>query len=300
MPSAVSAGAEQRANFITSIANSVNGLRWLSLVLVQLGPKIVPPSCSRLPQIGTILLSASQRVLRPPAKATRFTVNMTNSINRRRASALSETAKLRPRIILFALLLVFGNAPFGRAANRKNAEPSAKASLSKAPIVGINNFGQVDAHLFRGAQPEPAAYSELKALGIDTVVRFNPEGQDIAAEKNQVESLGMKFVSLPWSGLGQPTHEQVVSFLALLRDNPDAKIFVHCRLGADRTGVMVVLYRLTFSHWTAEQALAEMHEFHYHHLFLPHLQRYVQSFPSALSSDKDFLKFDQPIASLSH
>jgi protein tyrosine/serine phosphatase len=223
-----------------------------------------------------------------------------NTTSRRRASALPGTVKLRPWIVLFALLLVFGNAPFARAANRKNAESAAKASPAKAPIVGIDNFGQVDAHLFRGAQPEPTAYAELKTLGIDTVVRFNPEGQDIATEKNQVESLGMKFVSLPWSGLGEPTHEQVVSFFALLRDNPDAKIFVHCRLGADRTGVMVALYRLTFSYWTADQALAEMHEFHYHHMLLPHLQRYVQSFASAMASDKDLLNFDPPIASLSH
>ena len=227
-------------------------------------------------------------------------MNATNSTNRRRASAFPGAGKLRHFTVLFVLLLVFGNAPFAFAANRKSAERAAKASPAKAAITGIDNFGQVDAHLYRGAQPVPAAYAELKTLGIDTVVRFNPEGQDMAVEKNQVESLGMKFVSLPWSGLGEPTHEQVVSFLALLSDNPGAKIFVHCRLGADRTGVMVALYRLTFSHWTTEQTLAEMHAFHYHHLFLPHLQRYVESFPSTLSSDKDLLKFESPVASLSH
>ena len=211
-------------------------------------------------------------------------------------SLSSATAKLRTLIVLGGLLLVFGAAPVTRAANAKNAERAAKASPAKASITGIDNFGQVDAHLYRGAQPQPAAYAELKTLGIDTIVRFNPEGQDMAAEKSQVESLGMKFVSLPWSGLGEPTREQVVSFLSLLRDNPDAKIFVHCRLGADRTGVMVALYRLTFSRWDAARAVAEMHAFHYHHLLLPHLQRYVQSFSSAMASDKDLLKFDQPLA----
>jgi len=208
----------------------------------------------------------------------------------------SATAKLRPLIALSGLLLLFVAAPCTRAATAKNGGSAAKGALAKASITGIDNFGQVDARLYRGAQPEPSAYAELKSLGIDTVVRFNPEGQDMAAEKNQVESLGMKFVSLPWSGLGEPTHEQVVSFLSLLRDNPDAKIFVHCRLGADRTGVMVALYRLTFSHWDTAQALAEMHAFHYHHMLLPHLQRYVQSFLSAVASDKDLLKFDQPVA----
>lgn len=223
-----------------------------------------------------------------------------NLARRKLVFVVSATAKLRPLIVLSGLFLLLSAAPYTLAATARNAERSAKASSVKASITGIDNFGQVDARLYRGAQPEPAAYAELKTLGIDTVVRFNPEGQDMAVEKNQVESLGMKFVSLPWSGLGEPTHQQVVSFLALLRDNPDAKIFVHCRLGADRTGVMVALYRLTFSHWDTAQALAEMHAFHYHHLLLPHLQRYVESFPSTLSSDKDLLIFDLPIASLSN
>ena len=224
-------------------------------------------------------------------------MNPINLTSRNHAFTVPRAGKLRSLILLFGLLFVFGNAPVTRAANGKNA--AASVSPVKISIAGIANFGQVDAHLYRGAQPESAAYAALRMLGVDTVVRFNPEGQNLAAEKAQVESFGMNFVSLPWSGLGEPTHEQVVSFLALLRDNPDSKIFVHCRVGADRTGVMVAIYRLTFSHWTMEQTLAEMYAFHYHHLWLPHLQRYVESFPAAVSSHRDLLQFEQPLASLS-
>lgn len=223
-------------------------------------------------------------------------MTLINLTSRKRAFTVPRAGKLRSLILLFGWLLVFGNAPVTRAANAKNA---AKVAPVKVAIAGIDNFGQVDAHLYRGAQPEPAAYAALRMLGIDTVVRFNPEGQNMAAEKAQVESLGMNFVSFPWSGLGQPTHEQVVSFLALLRDNPDSKIFVHCRLGADRTGVMVALYRLTFDHWNTTQVLAEMYAYHYHHLWLPHLQRYVEAFPAAIAADQDLLQFEQPIAGLS-
>jgi protein tyrosine/serine phosphatase len=222
-----------------------------------------------------------------------------NSTNPSRASAIPATPKLRLPLVLCSLLLVLGNTLFTRAATGKHAGSAAKASPIRPSIAGIDNFGQVDAHLYRGAQPEPAAYAELRSLGIDTVVRLNPEGQNMAAEKAQVESLGMNFVSLPWSGLGEPTHEQVVSFLTLLRDNPASKVFVHCRVGADRTGVMVAIYRLTFDRWNTAQALAEMHAFHYHHLWLPHLQRYVESFPAAVASHQDLLQFEQPIASLS-
>jgi protein tyrosine phosphatase (PTP) superfamily phosphohydrolase (DUF442 family) len=217
-----------------------------------------------------------------------------NLTSRERAFAVPSTAELRPLTLLLGLLFVVGIVPFARAANGKNA--AASVSSVKVSIQGIDNFGQVDARLYRGAQPGPAAYAQLKNLGIDTVVRFNPEGQNMAAEKAQVESLGMNFISFPWTGLGQPTHEQVVSFLALLRDNPDSKIFLHCRFGADRTGVMVALYRLTFDHWKTTQAVEEMYAFHYHHLWLPHLQRYVEAFPAALATDQDLLQFEQLIA----
>lgn len=223
-----------------------------------------------------------------------------HSTLRKRGLAFPGTGKLHLLLFLCSLILVLASAPFARAANGKNAARIAKASPAvRIPITGIDNFGQVDEHLYRGAQPEPAAYAELKMLGIDTVVRLNPEGQNMAAEKSHVESLGMKFVSFPWSGLGEPTHEQVVSFLALLRDNPDGRVFVHCRVGADRTGVMVALYRLTFDHWDAAQAVGEMYAFHYHHFFLPHLQHYVESFPASMASDKDLLQFERPIATLS-
>jgi protein tyrosine phosphatase (PTP) superfamily phosphohydrolase (DUF442 family) len=165
-------------------------------------------------------------------------------------------------------------------------------------LPGIANFGQVDERLSRGAQPELTAFAALKARGVNTVVRLNGEGEK-PPEQKQVESLGMRFVYLPWSSDGLPSHEQIVTFLALLHDDPKANVFVHCRAGADRTGVMVALYRLEFDHWTAPQAVAEMKQFHYYSLFLPHLERYVESFPSSMSSDADFARFQLPAAALS-
>lgn len=95
------------------------------------------------------------------------------------------------------------------------------------------------------------------------------------------------------------THEQVVAFLTLLRDNPDKTIFVHYYRGADRTGVMVALYRITFDHWTTDQAIEEMEAFRYRYLFLPHLQHFVEAFPAELSSDPA-LQALEPAATPSH
>jgi protein tyrosine/serine phosphatase len=220
--------------------------------------------------------------------------------NRRQsgAASVSRTGTFRALGLLFGLILVIGIAPSMRAAGDASAPLAVRAS-----VTGIDNFGQVDARLYRGAQPNLAAYAGLKALGIGTVVRLNGEGQDVAAEKAQVESLGMKFVNLPWSGLGEPSDAQIGAFLNLMRDSPTDKIFVHCREGADRTGVMVALYRMTFDHWTTAQAVSEMKVYHYHHMLLPHLQHFVQSFPVttpvATAAGNDLSDLDVVAATLS-
>ncbi|MBO0722086.1 MAG: dual specificity protein phosphatase family protein, partial [Blastocatellia bacterium] len=37
----------------------------------------------------------------------------------------------------------------------------------------------------------------------------------------------------------------------------NAPVFVHCRRGSDRTGVIIALYRIKQDGWTAEQAIKE-------------------------------------------
>jgi hypothetical protein len=52
---------------------------------------------------------------------------------------------------------------------------------------------------------------------------------------------------------------------------------------------MIGLYRIVHDHWTAEQAVAEMNDFHYLRHLMPHLARYVEAFPALLASDAGIL-----------
>jgi protein tyrosine/serine phosphatase len=45
-------------------------------------------------------------------------------------------------------------------------------------------------------------------------------------------------------------------FLQLIRENRD-KIFVHCRLGDYRVGMMIAAYRMAEQGWTADEAMRE-------------------------------------------
>ena len=162
----------------------------------------------------------------------------------------------------------------------------------KLSLDGVGNFGRMNTRLYRGAQPTDEGFAQLRSLGIDTVVRLSLGEEGSAAERAVVESLGMKFVNLPWSSVHDPNPDQIVAFLMLVKEHPNRKIFVHCKAGSDRTGTFVALYRIAVDHWTPARAIDEMKAFHYRYVFLPHLQIYVETFPTRLTSEPAFVGFE--------
>jgi protein tyrosine/serine phosphatase len=154
------------------------------------------------------------------------------------------------------------------------------AVSARVQLRGLPNFGMVSDRLYRGGQPENPGFAELRNLGVDIVVNLRHETDRIVRERTLVEGLGMRYVSIPWQGKDDPSTEQVAQFLELLRDNPDRRVFVHCRRGAERTGVFVASYRIAREHWTPEQALAEMEVFGFRGLRFGHLKRFVREYPT--------------------
>jgi tyrosine-protein phosphatase SIW14 len=198
----------------------------------------------------------------------------------------SSTAWLLSISVVAALGLAVGASELWRAVSH---------SYEKLSLSGVSNFGRMTDQLYRGAQPTPEGFAQIKAMGIDTVVRFSLGEEGSVAERGQVEALGMRFVNIPWSSVHEPTSDQVINFLTLAHDHPGRKIFVHCKAGADRTGVMVALYRIALDHWTPAQAIDEMKAFHYRYLFLPHLQAYVEAFPAKLGSDPGLRRLETAV-----
>jgi tyrosine-protein phosphatase SIW14 len=151
---------------------------------------------------------------------------------------------------------------------------------------GIRNFGQVTPTLYRGGQPSAEGFEKLAHMGINIVVDTGRSKRD----ETQIKNLGMAYISLPWY-CPFPKDEVFARFIKITRENPGKKIFVHCRLGDDRTGMMIAAYRMGEQGWTAKEAMREMHEFGYrgvHHLMCPGLARYEKSFPGRLQNNPVF------------
>jgi protein tyrosine/serine phosphatase len=194
-----------------------------------------------------------------------------------------------------ALALLFFASPRFLHAQQSDSVASAPTAhavshvrAEKLGLTGVPNAGNVDGILFRGAQPHGDGYQQLKHLGIDIVVDLHNTGFNQSAERKAVEAQGMKYVSLPASGIRGPSDDQVAQFLKLFRDNPGKKVFVHCKVGADRTGVMVAAYRMTQHQWTYDEAYGEMLDFHFHTFLLP-MGSYVRSFPQRFTQQPAFV-----------
>jgi len=167
-------------------------------------------------------------------------------------------------------------------------KPASPASAEKRHVDGLPNLGQVSATLFRGGQPRKEGYPKLKEMGVEIVVNLRDDKEEIAEERRIVEQNGMRFVSIPWNAWRDPDDRQVAEFLELLRANPERKIFVHCKAGKERTGVMIAAYRIAVQGWTAPQALDEMEYFGIRGFWFRHLKNYIRDFPARLRSDPDF------------
>jgi tyrosine-protein phosphatase SIW14 len=122
----------------------------------------------------------------------------------------------------------------------------------------LPNFQKLNDHVYRGAQPTDDGFIELAQLGIKTVIDLRQIGEHSQADEQKlVTSLGMRYVSIPMTGMSTPKDDQVTAVLALLSDTTSGPVFVHCKRGADRTGMVVAVYRISQDGWANKKALSE-------------------------------------------
>jgi tyrosine-protein phosphatase SIW14 len=168
------------------------------------------------------------------------------------------------------------------------------AFAEKFQLPGISDAGKVNEFLYRGTQPSPEGVEQLKKLGIDTIVDLRGERRGtMEAERRHAESLGMHLVLIPGNGWSPPRDEQIAQFLSLFREKPRHKVFVHCWLGGDRSGVFIATYRMASDGWTPEQALAEMRAFHFKGFWHPAMKAYIRDFPARLARSPALSAFRQ-------
>jgi len=198
--------------------------------------------------------------------------------------------------VLFALALFFAltvNAGQPQSTTTLPTQPPAPRAIgTRSQAKGIPNFGKVTPHLYRGGLPSAVGMESLKKIGIDVIVDMRGKNQ---GEQEAAEKLGMQYVAIP-SHCPFPHDGPFAKFLKVIQDNPGKKVFVHCRLGDDRTGMAVAAYRMANEGWSPEDAMSEMREFGFntfHHSICPGMASYERSFPDHLKTSPAFKDLPQ-------
>lgn len=144
--------------------------------------------------------------------------------------------------------------PLGLNNNTRLTDNTATSAWAQ-PMerLGLPNLHKVSDDLYRGAQPTAEGIAELKTLGVKTVINL----RDGDTDRGVLEGSGLAYELIPMTAW-RPHDDDVVQFLRVATDESRLPAFVHCRRGADRTGMMVAIYRIAVQGWEKEQAIAEM------------------------------------------
>jgi protein tyrosine/serine phosphatase len=86
--------------------------------------------------------------------------------------------------------------------------------------------------------------------------------QLVDAERIEAQKAGLNFVNLEVP-FHQPPKALIDRFMATVKNPANQPVFVHCKRGRDRTGVMIAAYRILSDGLSGKEALAEMQSFGY-------------------------------------
>ncbi|MBS1957317.1 MAG: dual specificity protein phosphatase family protein [Cyanobacteria bacterium SZAS-4] len=127
----------------------------------------------------------------------------------------------------------------------------------------IDNVGVINENIMRGSWPiaDENGMQALKDAGVKTIIDLDDSPSLIAEESAAASRLGMNFEAIPLSEVERPSNEQIAQILRLMEDPQNQPVYIHCKQGADRTGAIIAIYRMTHDGWSIDKAYEEMRHF---------------------------------------
>lgn len=154
--------------------------------------------------------------------------------------------------------------------------------VRKAPILllavllvscggGTPNLHRVNEKVWRSGQPTRGNFRALEKQGIGEVLCLRYWHSD----KEEAGDLKQHHIRMRASDIRD---EDIVAALRVMV-SAEKPVLVHCFHGADRTGVVVAMYRMVVQDWPRERAIAELtDEAHGHHAeVFPNIREYLET-----------------------
>ncbi|WP_414129109.1 response regulator [Rhizobium jaguaris] len=189
--------------------------------------------------------------------------------------------------------------------SRRTKIAGALAATLALPILGIGiylaalqlsgNFHQViPGELYRSAQLSPAEIETyVHDNGIRTIINLRGENKKRAWYDQEIDTarrLGIEHIDFKMSASKILTPDRADQLVSILRSAPKP-ILIHCQSGADRTGLVAVIYSQQIAgidQKTAERQLSIV----YGHIGIPYLSSAFAMDESLQNLEKHFSRLD--------
>jgi protein tyrosine/serine phosphatase len=180
---------------------------------------------------------------------------------------LVEVSTINRRTLLLGSIAFSLTTSFAFAREARWARPLA--------IAGLPNLNLVAPNLYRSAQPTAlgfeAAENKLKVQTVISLRNFHSDAELLKGTHLVRQSVPMNAWYI--------TNDEIVAALKLIKTaQAKGPVLVHCQHGADRTGVVIAMYRIVYQGWSKQQALDEMENGGFNfHAVLANIPNYVKN-----------------------
>ena len=145
-----------------------------------------------------------------------------------------------------------------------------------AILAGLQFTGNfhtvVQGEFYRSAQPTPAELaSYVRRYGLKTVINLrgtHPKAKWYKGEKRVTDTLGVRMIDFKMSASKELSTARAEELVALLK-SAEKPILVHCKAGADRTGLVSVIYANQVAGIDEEDAEKQLWPILYGHVGIP-------------------------------
>lgn len=156
------------------------------------------------------------------------------------------------------LTLAAANPAIAQDSASSCLEPDRNRWAQQVELKNIDNFNlyRVTPAFYRSAQPNKEAFAALaNQVGIRTVVSLRV----FYSDKPFTQGLPLRLATpIPMHTWHIEWEDVVKALKEVRRASPQAPVLVHCRRGADRTGLITALYRVLYEGWCKDAAIDEM------------------------------------------
>lgn len=137
-------------------------------------------------------------------------------------------------------------------------------------------FDEVARGVYRGGRPDRGDLSELERYyRVRTVLNLEDKDGVVDEEERWADKLDLKFINIEMDSSDWPDDDEIDAALAAMSNPRNHPIFVHCKHGRDRTGLVIGLYRVEVQGWSPERAYREMLD-HGFRTYLKNLRKYFE------------------------